>query len=155
MDATEQEAEHPTARRDYLAWFIGDTGVALGGGLRGLAVTLLAYGVTGSTEAAGLLGTATTLVQLVLTPVGGVIVDRHDRRATMRLCALVGLTVWLGVGVLAATGLITFGWLMALALVGAVNGGGCSPTPPTPRCVRWWFSATTRRPSRPTRGETG
>lgn len=48
---------------NYAAWFTADTASAAGGALRALAVSLAGYAVSGSTAAAGWLGTAALIAQ--------------------------------------------------------------------------------------------
>lgn len=65
---------------NYAAWFTADTASAAGGSLRALAVSLAGYAVSGSTAAAGWLGTAALIAQQAASVFGGTFVDRHERR---------------------------------------------------------------------------
>lgn len=109
--------------RDYRWWLVGDTGGAAATAIRQFAVPLLAYSLSGSTALAGVLGTVQMGLTTLATLPGGVVVDRYDRRRTIRLQALGGLVVWGTVAVLAASGTLTFGVLFALVGVGAVLAG--------------------------------
>ena len=64
----------------YIPWFTADTASAAGSALHTLAISLLGYAVSGSTVAAGWLGTASMIVQQVASVFGGTFVDRHDRK---------------------------------------------------------------------------
>ena len=63
----------------YIPWFTADTASAVGAALRALAISLLGYAVSGSTIAAGWLGTSSMIAQQVASVFGGTFVDRHDR----------------------------------------------------------------------------
>ena len=64
----------------YIPWFTADTASAVGAALRALAISLLGYAVSGSTIAAGWLGTSSMIAQQVASVFGGTFVDRHDRK---------------------------------------------------------------------------
>ena len=79
---------------NYAAWFTADTASAAGGSLRPLAVSLAGYAVSGSTAAAGWLGTAALIAQQVASVFGGTFVDRHERRTLIVINAAVGVCTW-------------------------------------------------------------
>lgn len=81
---------------NYRAWFVGDTTAVAAVSLRQFAVPLLAFGLTGSTALAGVLVTVQAVVIAAALLPGGVLVDRHDRRTTIRVHAIGGLTTWGG-----------------------------------------------------------
>lgn len=91
--------------------------------MRTLVVPLLAYSLSGSIVAAGVVSTVTQVVSLVFAVPGGVIVDRFDRRRLMGVYALVGVGCWGGLGVLLMTGTASFTLLVILVVLAAVNGG--------------------------------
>ena len=108
---------------NYTAWFTADTASAAGGSLRALAVSLAGYAVSGSTAAAGWLGTVALVAQQTAAVFGGTFVDRHDRRMLIIVNATVGVCMWGSVGALLATHMLTYPVLLAIAaLASAVSG---------------------------------
>lgn len=121
--------ETSTARRsfwrapNYAAWFTADTAAAAGGSLRALAVSLAGYAVSGSTAAAGWLGTAALIAQQVASVFGGTFVDRHERRTLIVVNAAVGVCTWGSVAALFAARMLTYPLLLVIAtLSSAVSG---------------------------------
>lgn len=108
---------------DYRWWLVGDSATALGLSVRSFALPLVAYGLTGSTARAGLVLTLAITLSVLATPLGGVLIDRHDRRLMIRCHALSGTLTWGAVAALLATGQLTYPLLMALACLGAVGAG--------------------------------
>jgi len=102
------------ASRDYRAWFASDTASVVGASLQTLAVSLVAYAVSGSVVAAGWVSTVMLVTQQLAAIAGGALVDRHDRRTLMALNALVGAVLWGVAAVLLATGSLT---LLSLGVV--------------------------------------
>lgn len=108
---------------DYRAWFVGDTTTSAAVSLRQFAVPLLAYELTESTALAGALVTIqAAVIALGILP-GGVLVDRHDRRTTIRAHALGGLVVWGSVASLHLTGNLTWPLFLGLIVLGALLTG--------------------------------
>ena len=62
--------------------------------MRALAISLLGYTVSGSTVAAGWLGTSSMIAQQVASVFGGTFVDRHDRKRLIVMNAVVGVLAW-------------------------------------------------------------
>lgn len=108
---------------DYRAWFVGDTTSMAAVSLRQFAVPLMAYGLTGSTAVAGVLVTVQAVVMTLAILPGGVLVDRYDRRRTIRIHALGGLVIWGAVALLHVTGVLTQSVFLALLVGGAVLTG--------------------------------
>lgn len=121
--------EAPAARRsfwhapNYAAWFTADTASAAGGSLRALAVSLAGYAVSGSTAAAGWLGTAALIAQQVAGVFGGTFVDRHERRTLIVVNAAVGVCAWGSVAALLATRMLTYPVLLVIATLGSAVSG--------------------------------
>lgn len=86
----------------YIPWFTADTASAVGAALRALAISLLGYAVSGSTIAAGWLGTSSMIAQQVASVFGGTFVDRHDRKRLIVANAVVGVLAWGAIAVLAS-----------------------------------------------------
>ena len=110
-------------RPGYTAWFAADTATAIGVAMRSLAISLVGYAVSGSTVAAGWLGSASMIAQQVFGVFGGTYVDRHDRRTLIIVNAVVSMLCWGSVAGLLLTGGLRYPVLLAIAVVSsAVNG---------------------------------
>lgn len=78
----------------YVPWFTADTATAVGVALRYLAVSLIGYKLTGSTTAAGWLGSLAAIAQQVTAVFGGTFADRHDRKTLIIVNATMGVICW-------------------------------------------------------------
>ena len=67
----------------YATWFAADTADVFADALQTFALPLIAFHVSRSEFVAGTLTTVASVVMMVLMPIGGVIVDRRDRRTLM------------------------------------------------------------------------
>ncbi|PAU68076.1 MFS transporter [Bifidobacterium criceti] len=108
---------------NYAAWFTADTASAAGGSLRALAVSLAGYAVSGSTAAAGWLGTSALIAQQVASVFGGTFVDRHERRTLIVANAAFGVCTWGSVAALLAAHTLTYPMLLVIATVGSAVSG--------------------------------
>lgn len=107
----------------YIPWFTADTASAVGAALRALAISLLGYAVSGSTVAAGWLGTLSMIAQQVASVFGGTFVDRHDRKRLIVANAVVGVLAWGAIAVLLLCGALSFPVLLLIAvLASGING---------------------------------
>lgn len=107
----------------YIPWFTADTASAAGSALHTLAISLLGYAVSGSTVAAGWLGTASMIAQQVASVFGGTFVDRHDRKRLIVSNAIIGVLAWGAVAVLLLCNALSFPVLLLIAvLASGVNG---------------------------------
>lgn len=107
----------------YLPWFTADSATAIGVALRYLAVSLIGYKLTGSTTAAGWLGSLAAIAQQVTAVFGGTFADRHDRKTLIIVNATTGVICWGSVAVLLMVGRLAFPVLLAIAVLeSAVNG---------------------------------
>ena len=107
----------------YVSWFTADTASAVGAVLRALAISLLGYAVSGSTIAAGWLGTSSMIAQQVASVFGGTFVDRHDRKRLIVANAVVGVLAWGAIAVLLLCDALSFPVLLLIAvLASGING---------------------------------
>lgn len=107
----------------YIPWFTADTASAVGAALRALAISLLGYAVSGSTIAAGWLGTSSMIAQQVASVFGGTFVDRHDRKRLIVANAVVGVLAWGAIAVLLLCDALSFPVLLLIAvLASGING---------------------------------
>lgn len=107
----------------YVSLFTADTASAVGAALRALAISLLGYAVSGSTIAAGWLGTSSMIAQQVASVFGGTFVDRHDRKRLIVANAVVGVLAWGAIAVLLLCDALSFPVLLLIAvLASGING---------------------------------
>lgn len=118
------------ARSDYRAWFFGQLAYHIGSKAQGLAISWLAYALTGSVSILGIVAALTLLPHLVLGPVGGWLADRFDERRLVLLTQSAAATLALLLAALEAEGQLTESLLLPFALlVGMVNGLDAGPRP--------------------------
>ena len=107
----------------YVPWFTADSATAIGVALRYLAVSLIGYKLTGSTTAAGWLGSLAAIAQQVTAVFGGTFADRHNRKTLIIVNATTGVICWGSVAALLMAGKLVFPVLLAIAVFeSAVNG---------------------------------
>lgn len=101
---------------NYPAWFGADTFLLCGSAVHWIVISLMAYELSGSVTMAGWFFTIRGIMSVVTQVVGGTFVDRHDHRklllAQSGICGL----LWFAMGVLFATGKLTFMLFMILCL---------------------------------------
>lgn len=101
---------------NYPAWFGADTFLLTGSAVHWIVISLMAYQLSGSVTMAGWFSTARGIMSVITQVVGGAFVDRHDhRRLLLAQSGICGL-LWLAMGVLCATGNLTFARFMVLCL---------------------------------------
>ena len=106
-----------------MPWFTADSATAIGVALRYLAVSLIGYKLTGSTTAAGWLGSLAAIAQQAAAVFGGTFADRHDRKTLIIVNATAGVICWGSVAALLMAGKLVFPVLLAIAVFeSAVNG---------------------------------
>ena len=113
--------------RSFTLLILGQASSLLGNGALRFAVSMYVLDATGSAGTFSLIVALSMLPMIVLSPLGGVLADRADRRRIMvALDALSGLTVLLGALTLALGGGVAAvgALLMALSVLGAFE----SPT---------------------------
>ncbi|WP_422117120.1 MFS transporter [Brachybacterium sp. UNK5269] len=76
--------------REYLAWLSGDLALGIGAGVGGFAFPLVAFAVTGSAAATGVVGLVQGVGLLAGMLPGGVLADRFDRRRLRLLAGMLG-----------------------------------------------------------------
>ncbi len=89
--------------RHYPAWFVADTTDVFAVSLRTFAVSLLAYAVSQSKAVTGVIVSIESVGTLVLTPIGGTLADRQDRRRMTLAANAAGFLLCLLLGGLVAT----------------------------------------------------
>lgn len=89
--------------RHYPAWFVADTTDVFAVSLRTFAISLLAYAVSKSKAVTGVIVSIESVGQLLLTPIGGTLADRQDRRRMTLAANAAGCVLALTLGTLVAT----------------------------------------------------
>lgn len=108
---------------DYRNWFVGDSALGLGGGLRSFALPLLAFDLTGRTTASGTLATLMAATSLIASLFGGAVVDRIDRRLGIHLRCWTGILIWTVATTLLLTGHLGYVALLCTGFLSALTGG--------------------------------
>lgn len=101
---------------NYRRYFFGHLISTLGTTIQQVAMAWLAYRMTGSTALLGLITFVSLAPQLLVGPLAGTWIDRHDKRRLLIACqALLALQAML-LTTMAALGTLTPGWLLGLAI---------------------------------------
>ena len=78
----------------YAWWFAADTTSALRNAIRSFAISTVLLILTGSTAQAGKLNALSSLLIGMTSFIGGVIIDRFDRRALLILSSAIGTAIY-------------------------------------------------------------
>ena len=101
---------------NYPAWFGADTFLLTGSAVHWIVISLMAYELSGSVTLAGWFFTIRGIMSVVTQVVGGAFVDRHDHRTLLLAQSGICGLLWLAMGILYATGNLTFMRFMVLCL---------------------------------------
>jgi MFS family permease len=105
------------AHRQFRRYFIGQSIALVGGFAYNVALSWLAYRLTGSTLVLGVVGFATLAPAMVVSPIAGLFADRFPRRALL-LLLLSGVALQgIAMAVLTVTDTIDTPLLIAMALL--------------------------------------
>ncbi|HEY2852728.1 MAG TPA: MFS transporter [Gemmatimonadaceae bacterium] len=108
--------------RNYRLFFAGQSVSLVGTWITRVATSWLVYRLTGSALLLGVVGFCGQIPTLLLSPVAGVLVDRHDRHRILVITQVLSSLQSLALAVLALPGVITVWEILALQLVqGAIN----------------------------------
>lgn len=119
----------------YPAWFMVDTALLAGSASHWLALSLVAFELSGSVTAAGWFQTVRGLVSGVTQIVGGTFIDRHDHRTLMLFQSFTCACIWLMMALLFVTGRLSFVFFVTLSLLASAVSA-------------FWVALRTRRSSR-------
>ena len=113
---------------NFRAYYIGQAVSQLGSWMQSVAITWLAYRLSGSTATTGLIGFLAMAPYIFVTPIAGALSDRVSRRKVLIVvqCSLLVLAVALAT--ITATGHITIPLLGALAFTQGILNGVEVPT---------------------------
>lgn len=116
--------------RDYRWWFTGQAAFLLGNKAQSVAVTWLAYSLTGSVTILGVVAALTMLPYLVLGPIGGWLADRFDERKLVMLTQGAFSVLALSMAALHTAGLMSIALLLPCALgIGLISALDAGPRP--------------------------
>ncbi|MBX7117747.1 MAG: MFS transporter [Gemmatimonadaceae bacterium] len=108
--------------RNFRLFWVGQTISLVGSWMQTVAVGWTALELTNDPFMVGLVSAANTFPILLLSLPGGLVADRNSKLRVVRLAQFLMLGEAAALWALAATGHLTIGWLIALALVGGVLG---------------------------------
>src|SRR3569833_1082161 len=110
------------AHRNYRLFFSGQSVSLVGTWITRIATSWLVYRLTGSALLLGLVGFCGQIPTLLLSPVAGVLVDRHDRHRILVITQVLSALQSLALALLALPGIITVGEILFLQVVqGVIN----------------------------------
>lgn len=105
------------ANRYYRIYWFGNQAGTLMMQMQAVANGYLAYTLTGSAAALGIVGLASGLPQLLFSPVAGVIADRYPKRNLLLLVQFILCLTSLAIGVLIGLGLIQYWHLVVTGFI--------------------------------------
>ncbi len=109
--------------RNYRRFFLGQAVSLIGTWMQLVAQAWLVYRLTGSAVLLGTVGFASQMPVFLLSPIGGLVADRHDRRRILLGTQTAAMLLALVLALLTLTGRIQIWQLLALAaLLGVTNG---------------------------------
>lgn len=108
--------------RNYRLFFGGQSVSLVGTWITRVATSWLVYRLTGSALLLGVVGFCGQIPTLLLSPVAGVLVDRHDRHRILLITQVLSALQSLALALLALPGIITVGEILFLQVVqGVIN----------------------------------
>src|SRR3954468_4904812 len=108
--------------RNYRLFFGGQSVSLIGTWITRVATSWLVYRLTGSALLLGVVGFCGQIPTLLLSPVAGVLVDRHDRHRILVITQVLSALQSLALALLALLGIITVGEILFLQVVqGVIN----------------------------------
>ncbi|MFH1499068.1 MAG: MFS transporter [Verrucomicrobiota bacterium] len=108
--------------RNYRLFFSGQSLSLIGNWMTITTTAWLGYELSNSAFVLGLLGFASQIPTLLLSPFTGLLGDRFERRRLLVMLAALAMLQSLTLAVITHTGVVTVGWLLALAVVqGLIN----------------------------------
>lgn len=108
--------------RNYRLFFGGQSVSLIGTWITRVATSWLVYRLTGSALLLGVVGFCGQIPTLVLSPVAGVLVDRHDRHRILIITQVLSALQSLALALLALPGIITVREILFLQVVqGVIN----------------------------------
>jgi MFS family permease len=110
------------AHRNYRLFFSGQSVSLVGTWITRVATSWLVYRLTGSALLLGVVGFAGQIPTLIMAPVTGVLIDRWNRHRVLVITQVASMLQSVALAVLALSGIITVGEIIALqAVQGIIN----------------------------------
>ena len=103
------------AERDYAWFFVGNIAFFMGMQMQNLLRGFLAFELTDTAAALGYISASMAVPMLVVSPIGGVIADRVNKRTLLVVTQLVAAATTLTVGILILADLIRFWHLLVVS----------------------------------------
>jgi len=116
-----ETSKQPSGMSGFMIVWAGQLISVLASSMTQFALTIWAYQETGSATALGIISTAFLVPFLLLSPIAGVMVDRHNRKFMMMVSDLTAVTATAGILTLHAFGILEI-WHLYIAAV--INGLG-------------------------------
>jgi MFS family permease len=109
--------------RNYRLFFLGQLVSLIGTWMQSVAQAWLVYRLTGSAVLLGTVGFASQIPVFLLSPIGGVVADRRERRRVLLATQSASMVLALALALLTLSGRIEVWQLLTLAaLLGVANG---------------------------------
>ncbi len=123
MSVTDRQSFLPALRfRNYRLFFAGQAVSLIGTWMTQIATVWLVYHLTNSALMLGVVGFASQIPNLVLTPFGGVFVDRFDRQRILIGTQILSMAQSLTLAALALSGVIQIWQILVLSMIqGTIN----------------------------------
>ncbi len=116
------------SHRDFRMLLIGTMATQLGQWTQQVGLSWLVYTLTGSPLQLGIVGFASGCSMLIMSPVGGALVDRVDRKKLMMVSQSILMTVGLTLAVLVVTGHIRIWMIYVTSAISGMTFGVNGPT---------------------------
>ncbi|MGB7568438.1 MAG: MFS transporter [Chitinivibrionales bacterium] len=108
--------------RNYRLFFLGQGTSLIGTWMQRIATSWLVYRLTGSAVLLGVVGFVSQIPTFILSPVGGVVADRWNKKTIFFVTQIFALLQALVLAILVIKGAITVPWIIALNIIlGIIN----------------------------------
>lgn len=121
QSSKQSQGERPTRMLGFTFVWAGQILSVLASSATSFALTIWAYQAYGSATALGVIVTSFTIPLLLLSPIAGVLVDRHNRKLMMMLSDLVAVFATLGILLLHTFGGLELWHLFVAAAVAGLG----------------------------------
>ncbi len=107
---------------NYRLFFLGQGTSLIGTWMQRIATSWLVYRLTGSAVMLGVVGFVSQIPSFILSPVGGVVADRWNKKTIFLITQILAMLQALLLAILVMRGAITVAWIIALNIVlGIIN----------------------------------
>lgn len=109
--------------KNYYRWLVADTSAQLGTSIRQFALPVLVVLAGGSNTQAGTLFAVSSLIAGILALVGGVIIDRYDRRKLFLIFCALGVIIFGAASLWLLLNPVTWALLLLIAILTGTRSG--------------------------------